>query len=119
MSTQSIDPRAYDDAQIGLRRRTAWAEDFDTAVAVMTDTYGEVTNVGRPALGIHLRLELVTLPLIRLGELKLSQSVWRGAHNPMYAVCLPTRGCGRITSQTGWLRRRVVAARADHARVPQ
>jgi AraC-binding-like domain len=74
------------------------ASDVDSAMAALSDAYSDVTvALPRAARSLRLSLEAVSLPNVRLGDLRISTSMVRSACYPWYAVCLPISGRIRIT----------------------
>ena len=102
MSTQAVIARARDDTPAGPERTTTSASDVDSAIAALTDAYSDVSvMVARDPRNMRMRLQTVTLPNVRFGDLQISKSTVRAADYPMYTVCVPIEGSIRISSSSG------------------
>lgn len=102
MSTQAISAPARDDASAGPERTTTLASDVESAIAVLSDAYSEVTvRVPHDERSMRMRLDSVSLPNLHVGDLQISKSTVCAPCYPMYTVCLPIEGSVRISSSSG------------------
>jgi AraC-like DNA-binding protein len=83
------------------------ASDVDSTTVALTDAYSEAT-VGPPrgAGRVWMRLEVATVPNMRIDDLQISESRAHSAQYPVYTVCLPLDGAIRISSggETAYVR---------------
>jgi AraC-like DNA-binding protein len=83
-----------------LIRRITRAHSTAEAEAALSETYSALTvrepNTDRR---LRMRLESVALPQLVISDLELSTaSLYAGHHHPWFALCLPSKGEVRVTS---------------------